>query len=225
MDYEKKYKEALEKAKKYDVSGKVDPVFLSDIFPELVESEDESIRKELIDFVCSRLAGFELGNRFVTWIKKQKPVEWSEEDVRKLNIAIYSLLRPSEAYTKSEREQVVCWLKSFFPQPKQEWSKEDIEMIDYLIRCCETEHEELCNDKYGHQDIVSDLKRNCRKKWDWLESLKNKVVPQKQWKPTEEQMKELKKYLCDLEISHNMSVGGVASYGIIKSLYEQLKAL
>lgn len=66
--------------------------------------------------------------------------------------------------------------------------KEDIDMIDWFIRCCEKEHEELCNDKYGHQDIVSDLKRDCRKKWNWLESLKEKVAPQKQWKPSDEQM-------------------------------------
>lgn len=58
---------------------------------------------------------------------------------------------------------------------KVEWTDEDINMIDWLIRCCEKEHEELCNDRYGHQDIVSDLKRDCRKKWNWLESLKSRL--------------------------------------------------
>lgn len=71
---------------------------------------------------------------------------------------------------------------------QKDWSEEDINMIDWLIRCCEEEHKELCNDKYGHQDIVSDLKRDCRKKWDWLESLKNRVAPQNRWKPSERQL-------------------------------------
>ena len=51
------------------------------------------------------------------------------------------------------------------------WSEEDREMVAWLIRCCEKEYKELCNDRYGHQEIVSDLKRDCRKKWEWLEKL------------------------------------------------------
>lgn len=102
------------------------------------------------------------------------------------------------------------------PQPKQEWSQNDIDMIDWLIRCCEKEHEELCNDKYGHQDIVSDLKRDCRKKWNWLESLKNKVVPQSHWKPSDEQMDALH-YVT------NFDYGGHKA--TLVSLYEQLMKL
>jgi N-acetyl-anhydromuramyl-L-alanine amidase AmpD len=95
------------------------------------------------------------------------------------------------------------------------WSKEDINMIDWLIRCCEEEHKELCNDKYGHQDIVSDLKRDCRKKWDWLESLKNKVAPQNTWKPSDEQMDALWFYA-----EQNNHAGAV-----LTSLYNDLKKL
>lgn len=65
------------------------------------------------------------------------------------------------------------------PKESEEWSDEDINMIDWLIRCCEKEYEELCNDRYGHQEIVSDLKRDCRKKWDWLESLKSRLSKDK----------------------------------------------
>lgn len=98
-----------------------------------------------------------------------------------------------ERFSQTEFIKIKDWLKSLKDRvrPKQEWSQNDIDMIDWLIRCCEKEHEELCNDKYGHQDIVSDLKRDCRKKWDWLESLKNRVAPQNHWKPSEEQIKAL----------------------------------
>ena len=56
-------------------------------------------------------------------------------------------------------------------EAKSQRSEEDREMVAWLIRCCEEENKELCNDRYGHQEIVSDLKRDCRNKWDWLEKL------------------------------------------------------
>lgn len=49
MDYEKKYNEALNLAKSY--YGKGTNEFLDTIFPELKESEDEKIRKQLINEV------------------------------------------------------------------------------------------------------------------------------------------------------------------------------
>ena len=49
MDYEKKYKEALQRAK--EICATLSDKAMSEyIFPELKESEDERIRKELIDF-------------------------------------------------------------------------------------------------------------------------------------------------------------------------------
>lgn len=56
MNYEEKYKAALERAKKLYKEAKANE-YTSDmedyetIFPELAESEDESIRKEIIHFL------------------------------------------------------------------------------------------------------------------------------------------------------------------------------
>lgn len=54
MDYEKKYKEALERAREFynneECRVGMTPVDLEDIFPELKESEDERIRKALITY-------------------------------------------------------------------------------------------------------------------------------------------------------------------------------
>ena len=49
MDYEKAYKEALERARVCREKGFSDGESLEDIFPELKESEDERIRKELLE--------------------------------------------------------------------------------------------------------------------------------------------------------------------------------
>ena len=87
MDYEKAYKEALKRAKqvKHDVINigcKMDPDMLDIIFPELAESEDERIRKELLD----AFAAYDIDSSWngipvssvLSWLerqKEQKPVE------------------------------------------------------------------------------------------------------------------------------------------------------
>ena len=160
-------------------------------------------------------------------IVNQKPA-WSEEDENIINhlLAICAGAKRYRQFAGCLQEDITkyqTWLKSLRPQPKQEWSQNDIDMIDWLIRCCEKEHEELCNDKYGHQDIVSDLKRDCRKKWDWLESLKNRVAPQKQWKPSKEQIKVCKEVYADILSAKGFDLDTINSE--LNRLEEELKKL
>ena len=81
MDYEKKYKEALERAR--DLMIKQNPPafdkdLISLVFPELKESEDERIRKGLIKAVSGILKENTLYGTDVTreealaWLEKQK---------------------------------------------------------------------------------------------------------------------------------------------------------
>ena len=156
------------------------------------ENDDEAW---LNDIICKVESDCTLNKDEKDWLKSlkdrmQPKLEWSEEDEVKIN-RIVACLENLNVADNDILLKDVDWLKSLRPQPKQEWSQNDIEMVDWLIRSCEKEHEELCNDKYGHQDIVSDLKRDCRKKWDWLESLKNRVIPKNQWKPSDEQIKAI----------------------------------
>lgn len=51
------------------------------------------------------------------------------------------------------------------------FTNEDKEMVACLVRHFEKELDELRNDKYGHQEIVSDMKESCREKIAWLEKL------------------------------------------------------
>ena len=44
------------------------------------------------------------------------------------------------------------------------FTEEDKEMVARLIRGFEHDLEELRNDKYGHDEIVPDLKESCREK-------------------------------------------------------------
>ena len=51
------------------------------------------------------------------------------------------------------------------------FTNEDKEMVACLVRHFEKELDELRNDRYGHQEIVSDMKESCREKIAWLEKL------------------------------------------------------
>ena len=77
MDYEKKYKEALERANKYNFDGAKqvvkDLVFY--IFPELKESEDEKIRKELIELISCMHDADPRKKGWIAWLEKQESVE------------------------------------------------------------------------------------------------------------------------------------------------------
>lgn len=84
MDYEKKYKEALERAKKYKL--KEDLIITQDIFPELAESEDKRIKKAIIHVLYENytdaavIEGVEIAE-IVAWLEKQgTPAKLSEEE-------------------------------------------------------------------------------------------------------------------------------------------------
>lgn len=51
------------------------------------------------------------------------------------------------------------------------FTNDDKEMVACLVRHFEKELDELRNDQYGHQEIVSDMKESCREKINWLEKL------------------------------------------------------
>ena len=79
MDYEKAYKEALERAKKMFASKRsviVEKQALETIFPELAESEDERMRKELLDYLHTRqvvegLTDTKVKMYWIAWLEKQ----------------------------------------------------------------------------------------------------------------------------------------------------------
>lgn len=85
MDYEQKYKNALERAKKWHNAPNVDkmPTYanrvIEEIFPELTESKDERIRKELLAFLKEEL--YTGGRAEETWDMKglERWIAWLEK--------------------------------------------------------------------------------------------------------------------------------------------------
>ena len=80
MDYKKAYKEALERAREFQKSKDGLCVLTAEsIFPELKESEDEKIRKWLLDTIT------QIPNDSIEWdvIEKAKVLSWLEKQGEK----------------------------------------------------------------------------------------------------------------------------------------------
>jgi hypothetical protein len=71
MDYEKKYKEALNKAKDMLSNKEVRRENIEYLFPELKENEDERIRKELIGFLLNIPNSNYTCEEMALWLEKQ----------------------------------------------------------------------------------------------------------------------------------------------------------
>lgn len=86
MDYEKKYKKLVGKIEKAYLYAQTDSTkaVLEEIRPELKESEDERIRKELIEHCrntrCVTEEGAERMTKYIAWLEKQgdSPIKWNK---------------------------------------------------------------------------------------------------------------------------------------------------
>ena len=174
MDYEEKYKQALERVKSF-MEGYEERLFdrdmLEDIFPELKESEDEKIRKWLIRLIstngyrelesdpmpCNRM-------NIIYWLEKQKPVEkqiyWTEEEIEPI---VSDYLCGRENYGG-----MIGRLRCLKPKQKQD------EPLDYN------------NANIQQKDWADELKK-CKENPLYFTS--NYVTVE--WKPSDEQLEAL----------------------------------
>lgn len=139
MEQEKRYNKALERARKeLQACGSTDCDAYRQIvriFPELAESEDERIRKHLIEFLSdlSKLGkntNFDRWSKadcanWIAWLKKQKPAEWSEDDNETLTDCM-SAIRDAKHFKDEDKDELIFWLKSLRPQ--KQWKPTDEQM-------------------------------------------------------------------------------------------------
>ena len=137
----KAYDEALERAKDF-INGEVHyelrkgENIMCWIFPELRESEDDRIRKELIDFVKSILTGFPDCKRFTDWLEKQC------EQKPKFKMGDWVIVHNKDAYQVIEVNEHNYRLKHFlggempFPFTQEsslrKWTIQDVKDGDVL---------------------------------------------------------------------------------------------
>ena len=93
MNYEEKYKQALERARDYHSKNyMLINSAIENIFPELNESEDERIRKEIVNFITSsnKYGTNERCEAWLNWLEKQveqktlnadEVIDWLEKHI------------------------------------------------------------------------------------------------------------------------------------------------
>ena len=205
----KAYDEALERAKAYhrnELTGSRKEM-IEYIFPQLCESEDEKIRKKLVQFLTDvknisedsrnswavRKGDAEMCATFLAYLEKQKeknPTSFNEP----YNPDEYEVVMEGNATSLRHK-----WQKS------AEWSEEDEKMRNLAIEWAET--------MSGQCSFVDMDSTDFRKIVTWLKSLRPS------WKPSKEEMQAL-----DVACSGKLWYGHIYLEGL-KRIREQLKKL
>ena len=174
-----------------------------EIFSEFEMSEDEKMRKAIIDFFSEPgrkeyiLNGFTIDD-IIAWLEKQGQVKESE------------IPQPIKETSKENDNSLT----------KKAWSEEDERILQCLIRDQEKALDDVRNDKYGHSEIISDLKEMYRERIDWLKQLKQRHT----WKPSKGQLECLDVAIDKVGKDHSPFFTNRA-YLTLKALKEQLKKL
>ena len=189
MDYEKKYKEALERARAFQEKYGGD--YAGYIFPELAESEDERIRKQCIKLLREAYSTKYEAFECIAWLEKQKeqkPAEWSEEDGMIIdNLIGFVTDYGDNCYTSIAKADVLNWLEkwksanrdaSFANKNANGWSEEDDQLIGFIF--------DLLNSLVWRKEWAMG-KKECL---DRLKSLPERFVlqPKQEWSEEDEEI-------------------------------------
>jgi len=222
--FEKKYKEAEERAKKALLKfrslseGQKQAVesALKEVFPDLEESNDERIRKEIIGFIQSQIEdGNSAGwDRWIAYLERQKEQKPSEKQdysgLTDFERAIHrgflcaGVENVPVTIIKETAQDCLAHIKP------AEWSEEDerkLEKLSFLLTLSEV------------GEIITPTERT--ELGIFLRSRR----PQPHWKPSEEQMYSLKNEVERNREIHNHSIGGNPNFLALKSLQDDLLKL
>ena len=207
-------------------------VALIDLFSEeqLKESEDERIRKELLDAV-DKARVFDIdkdvADRWTTWLEKQKEqkpftpkyrvgevMRTKQEASEGITDGLPVIVSIDDNYYYCTNEKIPISKQEEYEFPpmnmKQkpaEWSEEDEKMRDRIL--------EVLNE-YGNIPVSGGkVQLRFNKEYMWLRHLCERFRPQPHWKPSEEQMRAV----FDAS-ERNDKLGSVLS-----TLYNDLKKL
>ena len=121
MDYIEKYNKLVEAIKVLQVANPSDEGiqnWINDFVPELAESEDEKIKKEITELVMQPTwkteKEFHRRKKLCDWLEKQgeqKSAKWSEKDESYMAHCI-RLINNAEGCSISEQGNAITWLYS-----------------------------------------------------------------------------------------------------------------
>ena len=225
MDYEKKYNEALERAKSnYESSKTMGFIEIADtivdIFPELAESEDERIRKWLYDYISNcpnnnfAFYGGVGKDAVLNYLEKQKDASKAIEAVDRIDKYIDEHLanahdmkdsNPDKKYYRGWDDalgKMAGILQDVYSDEKQKEQKPADRFEEarekYQVEWSEEDersHKELIHYFESLSDCLATEERHAENR-RWLSFLKS-LRPS--WKPSEEQMRGLA-HAIDLDV-------------------------
>lgn len=217
------YDEALERAKKVQKkfhSGDAIFALMNDIFPQLHESEDERIRKSLIELVEQFMAD-ERKEKTLSWLKKQKEQMHADiSSLRDWKFIVDAVLTEHEGIgqylDKPETERIAKKLQERFSLPQSkpaEWSEEDEK---FFITA-------LWHISYS---VSNGKSTDCRcDTTEWLKSIKERIKSLRP-QPKQEWSKEDEDFINMLILHFNYLIDkGGDSVETYKSYKEKLKSL
>lgn len=144
--------EVFERATQKWESGLMTREELEDLFPDLAESEDEKIREWCISHFKAAFRVSKDNAEYQEYLNS-KVIPWLEKQGEK-NLA---------------NSAKIC------KENKEIWSEEDERLCRCLIKDQKKALDDVRNDKYGHSEIVSDLKEMYNERITWLKSLKERA--------------------------------------------------
>ena len=166
----KAYDKAIERAKQHCADYVVET-----IFPELKESEDERIRRALIDCLQYMKVNYCIPSRYtskqydtwIAWLEKQgkQKSAWSEEDEVGLGDAMWAI-EQARTIAKDENDMgnLWCaerWLKSIKDRYTWKPSDEQMNALNYVVNLMASSERPTENDLY--YNILKSLRQQLKK--------------------------------------------------------------
>ena len=199
------------------ISGSKQTEALETLIPELRESEDERIRKDIINLIYWLKGNPSLCSQYykdrydgiLTWLEKQKKQkqEWSESDKQNINLIISYLdsyiKEHNDTFGADECKYLKYWLKSLPLNLKKknedianlcsnEWSEEDsdnLERIDNYLWMLDDYVGDDCTMPQGKTDKIRENIQEIL--LPWIKSLPERFNPQSKQELSEEETKDL----------------------------------
>lgn len=235
MNYEKKYKEALEKAKDMLSNKEVRQEDMEYLFPELKESEDEKIRKWIrkeleSKYVVNNLVNNVMADKALAWLEKQgvQP-RYNIGDILcdKLCTTLNKEAQPNMEIVDIQNGMYICD-KGSFPVSQQDEYELVSKKIDTKLNDGSVSNE-LREASFAHAE--KELKNQTFPDnlefeliYTFEEGAKWGAAQKSAWKPSDEEMavlNEVINYAANSELQHWSNF----IYTLLKSLREQLKKL
>lgn len=154
-NYKEKYEQALLAMRRYNEAGIIEDCYAESIFPELKESEDERIRKALIEHfrwnVHQILNDFN-NKEVLTWLEKQGEIikEWSEMKMNNIQTELQEMVDLKQCEQKpADKDEPKFHEGEWITNGDYTWKIVEVKPLDYILQ---SQEGNIVDDTISHVD-------------------------------------------------------------------------